>query len=209
MVTKCRLPRSSPCERRDHIVAVATQAFADEGFAATSMSSIAAQVGGSKATLYKYFPSKEDLFEAVMEQRCERILAPLRELRDSDEDDLESLLVQFGESFLTKIYEPAALDVYRMIHSECTRFPDLAPAFFRSGPDVAIEGLRAALERFARRGQIECDDIQLAAGQFMGMLRGDRHMRHAVGIAPPATHEEIVHDVRLAARIFAQGLRPR
>jgi TetR/AcrR family transcriptional regulator, mexJK operon transcriptional repressor len=209
MVTKCRLPRSSPCERRDHILAVAAQAFADEGYGATSMSAIAAQVGGSKATLYKYFPSKEELFGAVMEQRCERIVQSLRELRGHEDEDLESLLTGFGERFLTKIYEPAALEVHRLIHSECSRFPDLAAAFFRTGPNAVLEELCATLNRFAASGQIVCDDVLLAAGQFLGMLRGDRHMRFAVGLMPPAEPHEILHHARVAARIFVHGLQPR
>ncbi len=209
MVTKCRLARSSPDERRDHIIAVAAVAFADEGYGATSMSTIAARLGGSKATLYKYFPSKEGLFEAVMQQRCERVLAPLRDLRSSAGTDLESLLVEFGVHFLTKIYEPGALDVHRLIQSEGGRFPELAEAFFRAGPNNVLDELRATLERFAQGGQIGCDDLTLAAGQFLGMLRGDRHWRFTAGLLPAPDADEIAREVRHAARIFVAGLAPR
>ena len=65
-----RLRRATPCERRDHILAVAATAFAEEGYGATSMSAVASRLGGSKATLYKYFASKTELFAAVMEASC-------------------------------------------------------------------------------------------------------------------------------------------
>lgn len=209
MVIKCRLARSNPDERRDHIIAVAAEVFAEEGYGASSMATIAARLGGSKATLYKYFPSKEGLFEAVMESRCERVLSPLRDLRSSDEGDLEQLLAGFGARFLTKIYEGASLDVHRLIQSEGARFPELAQAFFRSGPDAVIEELRATLERFAATGQIVCDDLELAAGQFLGMLRGDRHLRFAVGLLPAPDTGEIERHARHAAHIFVVGLKPR
>jgi AcrR family transcriptional regulator len=209
MVTNARLTRFCPEERRDSIIAVAAEAFAQEGYGATSMSTIAARLGGSKATLYKYFPSKEQLFEAVMQSRCERVLAPLRDLRSSDSGDLESLLAGFGARFLTKIYEPHALDVHRLIQSEGGRFPELAEAFFRAGPNAVIEELRATLARFVASGQIACDDLTLSAGQFLGMLRGDRHLRFTSGLLPSPDAEEIARHARHAARIFVYGLQPR
>lgn len=209
MVTKVRLPRSCPDERRDHIIAVAAAAFAKEGYGATSMSTIAAQLGGSKATLYKYFPSKEALLEAVMQARCQRVLAPLQEMRGDEGDDLESLLTEFGVTFLTKIYETEALDVHRLVHAEGQRFPELPEIFFRSGPDAVLRELGEALRRFAEAGKIDCADVALAAGQFLGMLRGDRHMRFAVGQLPPADDAEIRHHAGHAARVFVRGLLPR
>ena len=53
--------------RRQAIIDVAKEAFCRQGFEATSMSEIASRVGGSKATLYNYFRSKEEIFIAVME----------------------------------------------------------------------------------------------------------------------------------------------
>jgi AcrR family transcriptional regulator len=50
--------------KRDTIIEVARQVFFEEGYAAASMSTIAARLGGSKGTLYNYFKSKEELFEA-------------------------------------------------------------------------------------------------------------------------------------------------
>lgn len=208
MVTSCRLARTSPDSRRDSIIAVAAEVFAQEGYGATSMSTIAGQLGGSKATLYKYFPSKEVLFEAVMQQRCERVLAPLRDLRSSGSDDLESLLAEFGARFLSKIYEPDAHDVHRLVQSESGRFPELAEVFFRAGPNAVVEELRAALDHFAADGRIVCNDLSLAAGQFLGMLRGDRHLRFSAGLLPAPDMAEIEYHARNAARIFVRGLLP-
>ena len=209
MVTRSRLNRADPHERRDNIIAVAKEAFGRDGYGATTMSTIAALLGGSKATLYKYFPSKEMLFEAVMQHHCGRMLVSLRDLNEGGSDDLEALLAGFGVVFLTRLYEPDALDVYRLIHSEGARFPELAAIFFRSGPDEAVEELRAMLAACLESGRIVCDDCLLAAGQFLGMLRGDRHMRYAVGITPPATAQEIAYDAQQAAKMFVRGLLSR
>lgn len=208
MVTKCRLDRKNPDERRDQIIALAAEVFAQEGYGATSMATIAARVGGSKATLYKYFPSKEALFEAVMAKRGAHVLAPLRELRGGAEDALEPLLVDFGVRFLTKIYAADAQDLFRLVHAEGFRFPELSRAFFRAGPDTVVEELAATLRRFVARGQIVCADPVLAAGQFLGMLRGQRHLRFATGVIGAPDAATIAADAAHAARIFVAGLTP-
>ena len=60
-----------PEEKRQAILDVAAQAFRELGFERTSMSEIRARVGGSKETLYHYFPSKEILFFEVMSRSTE------------------------------------------------------------------------------------------------------------------------------------------
>lgn len=209
MVTKCRLGRASPDERREYILAVAALVFADEGYGATSMSTIAARLGGSKATLYKYFPSKEQLFEAVMEQRCGEVTAPLQQIAEAEDGDLESLLANFGSRFMAALFQPGALELHRTVHAESLRFPQLAETFIRSGPEAVYATLSAALRRFAARGLIECADPRLAAEQFMGMVRGDRHMRVAMGLAEPPPLDVIEREARFAAKVFVRGLAVR
>src|SRR6202790_3714523 len=65
--TRPRLDRDS---RREAILDVAAEVFMEVGYSAASMSIIAARVGGSKGTLYNYFKSKEELFEAYIARHC-------------------------------------------------------------------------------------------------------------------------------------------
>ena len=67
-------------ERRDGILDVARECFLAEGYAATSMSTIAARLGGSKGTHYNYFKSKEELFEAMMQRQCGALAETLFDL---------------------------------------------------------------------------------------------------------------------------------
>jgi AcrR family transcriptional regulator len=60
-------------ERREQILAAATQAFARAGFAATSLDDIAAAAGISRAILYRHFDSKTDLYRAVLDRACARL----------------------------------------------------------------------------------------------------------------------------------------
>jgi AcrR family transcriptional regulator len=60
-------------ERREQILAAATQAFARSGFAATSLDDIATAAGVSRAILYRHFDSKTDLYRAVLDRACTRL----------------------------------------------------------------------------------------------------------------------------------------
>lgn len=60
-------------ERRASILDGAATAFADAGFAATSMETIAASAGVSKLILYRHFDSKEELYRSVIEQVAARL----------------------------------------------------------------------------------------------------------------------------------------
>ena len=83
-------------ERRRAIIEVARQVFTELGFETTSMSQIAARVGGSKATLYNYFSSKDELFAAVIEEfGRQKIADAFTSLKP--EAPLEQELCRFGE----------------------------------------------------------------------------------------------------------------
>ncbi|MFM9934850.1 MAG: TetR/AcrR family transcriptional regulator [Novosphingobium sp.] len=205
MVTNLRLGRTSPDERREHILVVAAEAFALEGYGVTSMSTIAARLGGSKATLYKYFSSKEELFEAVMQRKCEAVIGPLEELADASRDPA-ALLYAFGNIFLSRLCQPDAIEIHRTVHGEGQRFPEIARTFFACGPEAAYAVLVPALMRFDAAGLIDCPDPRLAAEQFLAMVRGDLHMRVSSGLVPAPTDAEIERQVAHAVGIFVRGI---
>jgi AcrR family transcriptional regulator len=66
-----RLPRG---ERRQQIIAAAIRTFAGAGFAGTNLDDIAADAGISRAILYRHFESKTDLYQAVLDSACQRLI---------------------------------------------------------------------------------------------------------------------------------------
>ena len=64
-------PRVDSAKRRQ-IIDGARRMFLAQGFDAASMNDIAREAGVSKGTLYVYFKSKEELFEAIVEEQCRR-----------------------------------------------------------------------------------------------------------------------------------------
>ena len=83
--------------KRQAILKAAAEVFREVGFERASMSEIRARIGGSKATLYNYFPSKEKLFFEVMYQAKELELGAITAALNPDTDDLKQELLHFGQ----------------------------------------------------------------------------------------------------------------
>jgi TetR/AcrR family transcriptional regulator, mexJK operon transcriptional repressor len=115
-------------ERRCAIMTVAQRHFARCGFSGASMSAIAADVGGSKATLWAYFPSKERLFatafSAWLDEIDPRTAAP-------SQGDLEQRLIDYCTAFMSEILAPFAETVFHLVITEGWRFPELGRAYYR------------------------------------------------------------------------------
>ena len=115
-------------QRREAILQVAAEVFFEEGYQATSMSAIAARLGGSKGTLYNYFDSKEALFEAHIRESCGRIAAEILDF--SDDQPVPEVLQRLGERYIERIYSEWSVRTFQIIVAEAKRTPELARQFF-------------------------------------------------------------------------------
>src|SRR5215467_10408767 len=125
--------KSARDDRRDMIVAIAQATFIENGYSGTSMSAIAARVGGSKGTLYNYFKSKEELFVAVIEKKCAQILGMMNEAEIKSGGDLRATLTDFGEHFTELVLSEDSIAMFRLAVSESDRFPEIGAAIYNSG----------------------------------------------------------------------------
>ena len=133
-------------ERRETILKVAYAAFLNDGYAATSMSSIAARVGGSKATLYYYFPSKEDLFLAVIDEKCRDAHAVIADVL-ADAGDFHEALRNLTDTLTRMILEEDRIAIRRLITAESARFSELGRGFYACGREKGIETLTEFFDR--------------------------------------------------------------
>src|SRR5882757_67000 len=126
-------------DRRDTILAVATASFLVHGYAATSMSTIAATLGGSKGTLWSYFPSKEALFTAVLDDLTATYRDQLQALLDPRRGDVRATLKQFAAGFIAKILSCDAIGLHRLVQAEAGRFPEIGAIFYERAPRMPGE----------------------------------------------------------------------
>jgi AcrR family transcriptional regulator len=192
--------------KRDEILEIAGAVFLELGYGRTSMAEISARVGGSKATLYGYFPSKEELFLAIIHRLGERYLAPaLAVLEESIDEDVRSTLQRFGEQFLVFLSTPQAVAAYRVIVGEAAH-SDIGRTFYETGPMRSNEAVARYLSGAMQRGQLRKADASVAALHLLGLLaHGEMWQRYFMREPPPVTRTQIKRIVERALDVFLIG----
>ncbi|EPF00319.1 transcriptional regulator [Rhizobium grahamii CCGE 502] len=182
--------------RKNEIIAAATTVFFEKGFSRTSMDDVIGIVGGSKRTLYKYFPSKDELFFAVAVRVSDRTV---EELRVKHSGDLQETLTKFGMSYLRTVVSPEGLSLFRAVISEAPHLPKLGESFLRHATNRISQLLVDYFET-----QEKISDPISAAEQFLALVRGPTHYVALLGGRPPSD-EEIAFAVRQAVATFLYG----
>src|SRR5580704_13646734 len=103
---------SVPTEKAESILAAARRSFLAAGFGAVSMDSISREAGASKATVYAYFASKEELFGAMVAREGERYFRGFS-ARELDPRAVEASLTEIAQRFLELVLSPDAVAVNR------------------------------------------------------------------------------------------------
>lgn len=192
--------------RRSAFVAAAREAFFANGYGGTAMSAIAARVGGSKTTLWSYFPSKQDLFVAVVDDVVADYAHAFDTLLDDDEE-VAIVLRRFGDRMMEVVLSPPIIELQRMVIGEAGRFPELGTLFFERGPKPGKAKLSAYLARVMVGGRIRSGDPDLAARHFVAMCQSNCHRHRLLGIEGEVSRQAVEDDVRWATETFLSGWR--
>ena len=185
----------------DQVVAGAREVFMADGFEGASVDEIARVANVSKATLYKYFPDKRQLFMQVAEVECQRQSAEAMDNIDRSAAP-RAVLGQAGRHFLRFITSKFGLQIFRICVAESDRFPDLGQRFYASGPAVMRREMAQYFEQAVARGELQIDDHVLAADQFGEMCKADIWMRLVFGVTSSVTAAEIDRVVDNAVETF-------
>ena len=187
--------------RRKAMVDTARDVFLKEGFAAASMSAIAARVGGSKGTLYNYFDSKEALFVAVIEDHCERAMAAIFNF-DPEVEDFAAALRTLSERYVKLILSEQVIALNRLVVAEAIRFPEIGRIMYEAGPRRGVRRLTAYIEAAVRDGHLRACDPAVAAEQLMDLCLAGRYRLRLLNVAPPPSAAEVATAVDAAMTTF-------
>jgi AcrR family transcriptional regulator len=185
-------------QRRETIMSVAREVFFEYGYSAASMSAIAARLGGSKGTLYNYFKSKEELFEAQVRDLCGSVADGMQGI----EGPPREALTAFGEQLLQHLYSEQTVNLFRMLVAEARRSPELGRIFFEVGPARGRKGLEIYLESARANGFLHLSDCALAADQFLSLCKGSVHLQFLLNLIAPLSPRAIRLQVAQAVDAF-------
>jgi AcrR family transcriptional regulator len=187
--------------RLTKILNAATDLFLEVGYEQTSIDAILLRSGGSKSTLYAYFPTKEDLFRAVIDSVVDN--SDLGAALDISVN-ARFVLTEFAVSRQRVVLSPRHRAVIGLVIAERDRFPDLAQIYWERGPQRSGRQLITYLEALRNREILAVDDAEEAAEFFIGMIF-QHWLRQLYYVNLPPPSEEVIRAraERVVARFWA------
>jgi AcrR family transcriptional regulator len=187
-------------EKRDEIVRIASEAFNELGYDRCSMATISDRLGGSKATLYGYFSSKEELLRAVLQcqvaSEFDKIMHELHE-----EPDLREGLVKLGTAYLKKKLSSLPVANIRCIVNQppCST---MGKEFYEGVIHPAFKKIAAQLQVLMDQGRLKQADPWVALMHWKGLHDWDFFERRLIGVITGPEDVDIERVATLGADAF-------
>lgn len=195
---KTKPRRKSP--KRAAVIEAATEEFLAYGFSGTSMDRIAEAANVSKRTVYDHFPSKEGLFQAIIDEILQRVdEVPAHEY--SDKDDLGEQLLRIGTTFAETITSRAFMKLSRVVVSRFIQSPEWAQSTLKAHARLR-QDMIAFFSAGKKAGRLRVDDPEKAAAQFCGLIKEIAYWPELTGGPRPATSRVRSVAVRDAVALF-------
>ena len=196
-----RLPAD---ERRAQILREAARLFGSHGFNGTTTRDVATEVGITEAALYRYFPSKEAMYAAILDERMASsdLLEPIEPIARAGDD--RAVFTVLAMTLLRSV--DADPSILRLILYSALEGHELARPFQEKRILRLRELLTGYIERRSGEGAFRAIDPALAARAFMGMVVDHLIVRHVF-----AQHEHYPQPIEQVAEtfvsIFLDGMR--
>lgn len=168
-------------EKRSEIVRIASEVFEEVGFERATMATISERLGGSKATLYGYFPSKDELLKAVISHQV--VTSADRMIREfpADPDDMRSSLIKLCTAYLDKRTSALPITNIRMVANQ--------PAGSTMGKEFYLQTIKPAFDRLAKcfeqlmdQGRLKRADPTLVTMHWKGLCDWDFFEKRLLGV---------------------------
>ena len=183
-------PRMRRDERRDQLLTIAQRLFATEGYHHVSMDDIADRARVSKPVLYRHFPSKLDLYLAVVDAcghdlltTVDRALQPVQDGHVTDGRDVVAAIVRAYLTFVEVAGEASSL----LFESDVTRDPDVRARVEHASVSAGAR-IATVLQQVARLDPAEAATVS-AALVTMAQGAAVHRLRHADALTAEATAE--------------------
>lgn len=187
--------------KRRHIMTVAAQAFQELGFGRTTMSEICARVGGSKATLYNYFASKEELFFEIMNLSTQAEFEAVHAAIDPSTENIADSLRNFGERLLTVLYSPEVRANRHLAISESGQ-TELGRLMYERGVQRSQKVVADFITAAMSQGKLRQADPVVATKHLHSLLEAELIDRFLFQLSGAVSDEEIKAVTARAIDVF-------
>jgi AcrR family transcriptional regulator len=187
--------------KREAILEVAAKAFVEMGYERASMAEISSRIGGSKATLYGYFESKEQLFIEVAKSVGERHLADAFAELEQTAADVRVALQRLGETMLGFLVQPDALATQRMVIAEAGH-STIGQRFYEAGPGRGLDAVAAYLQAAMDGGRLRVANARIAAQHLLALFQAETMPLRMLGVQVSTSRAHIRDAIERALAVF-------
>jgi AcrR family transcriptional regulator len=178
-------PRQRRKEARpQELLDAALELFVEKGFAAARAEEVAQRAGVSKGTLYLYYPSKEELFKAVVRQNLGSLIAEGQEAVAQFEGSSSELLALLMHTWWNRVGATPAAGIHKVVLAEARNFPELAQFYADEVIAPADRLFSSAVQRGIERGEFRPLPVHEAALALMAPMIFLALHRHSIGACP-------------------------
>ena len=193
--------KKTSSKKRDSIIKSALSAFLELGYGGTTMDEVVKRAGGSKASIYKHFKNKEELFATVIDELVRHRLH--NELNPDDPPD--KALLEYAESRLKVVFNKKHIALRRLVIGEGARFPKIARLYYEHGPGLSIKQLEIYLKTENSRGSLKVADAHGAAIVFTGMLMHYIYLRTLFSVSAVPASAQLKEHARKVVDTFLEA----
>jgi TetR/AcrR family transcriptional regulator len=168
--------------RPQELLEAALTLFLEKGLAATRAEDVARLAGVSKGTLYLYYPSKDELFKAVVRAYLTQVIAEGDEILDQYEGTTSALLRLLAHTWWARVGSSKAAGLLVLIMSEAHAFPDLAQYYVNEVVAPSHDLLARTIQRGIDRGEFRPLDVNSVVHALIAPLQFLILYRHCTGV---------------------------
>jgi len=171
--------------RPGELLDAALDLFVEKGFAATRAEEVAARAGVSKGTLFLYFPSKEELFKAVVRENISGRFAEWNDEFAKFEGSTSEMVRFCVTAWWQRIGMTRASGITKLMMSEACNFPELASFYHQEVVRPGMDLIRRILQRGVDRGEFRPLDLDYAVYNIVAPMMYLIIMQHSQGVCTP------------------------
>jgi AcrR family transcriptional regulator len=186
--------------RPQELLLAALELFVEKGFSATRSEEVAARAGVSKGTLYLYFPSKEELFKAVVRTNVSALIAEGQVLADQFAGSSAELLRRLLHAWWQRVGDTAAGGIFKIIIAEVRNFPELAQFYNDEVVMPATKLLGGTLQRGIDSGEFRRVPVRETTHTLIAPLLFMTLHKNSIGacaVAAPAMSPQRLIDTHI------------
>jgi AcrR family transcriptional regulator len=160
--------------------------FVEKGFAATRAEEIAARVGVSKATIYVYFPSKQDLLKALIARELSAVAPSGARLQAVGGECCADLLRRQLATWWSLLADTALGGIFKLVITEVRVFPELMDFWLRAVVEPCQKSIGKTVREAVESGEFRPADPDVVVRSLvLPMIMGCLH-RHTIGACSAA-----------------------